>query len=101
MGTSAGDYRSNDEGFLHRRALENVQAFSWYYRGMPSGAVKLENDKTWHAMSYAVESQFLIYIVSPPEAISYVYGATVDVRFADNSIRTGQGGRDGRVSFTK
>jgi hypothetical protein len=48
-----------------------------------------------------VESQFLIHIVSPPEAINYVYGATVDVRFADNSISTGQGGGNGRVSFTK
>jgi hypothetical protein len=86
---------------LHRRALENAQAYSCYDQKMPNGAVKLGNDNTWHPMSYTVESQFLIHIVSPPEAINYVYGATVDVRFADNSISTGQGGGNGRVSFTK
>ncbi len=101
MRASARDYRSNEERILRPQTQENWKTHSWYDRKMPSGAVKLENDNTWHPMSYSVESQFLIHIVSPPEAIRYVYGATVDVRFADDSIRTGQGGRDGRVSFTK
>lgn len=68
---------------------------------MAKGSVKLQNDETWHPISYTVESQFLIHVDAPDDAINYVYGATVDVKFADGSVRTGQGGQNGRVSFDK